>query len=330
MADFWDKIKNFFSDRNDREKEKKQEPLISDEDRAREKELNDRLERADAEYRKKEREKIDWIADLMPQDSGYQYRDYQGDSLEDILSSVQSSVEEKKKKEQADLQNAYDRKNEKQAQEKDKTQNALRERLEKIFEEGEREKKISGEKLLDRGMGRSSIVSSAERAIENETRDSGARAQSAARQAVERLEAEIARLEKERDEALGDLDVSYARQAQVKLDQAKADYDKQMQQISQYNEKIDAQKIDYAKKREEAIEKQQKEYEQRLRQQELFEAEHGYVGDKKAEYDNRLHEALEFYRSLPKETARSMIESNDKLRTYLGRNYNRLLSQVYA
>lgn len=331
MANIWEKIKNFFDGKSDRKDPPQQREVeIGEEERRKENELNAWLQSVDEAYRQKERDKIKWVSDLMPEDPGYSYRTYEGETLDALLENArkESRAEQDDKSEQLDK--AYRSDAQKKEQKRAETEEETALALEKLFADAETQKKQTDRKMLDRGMGRSSVPQAVKERIE-EISDRTAREKRAQGEAEsERLAAEIAALEKERDDALSALDVKYAEQTQKKLDAVKSDYDKQLRAIAEYNEKIDRQKVDYAKKREDAIEKQLKEYEKQLREQELFEAQNGYVGEKAAEYDARLNKALEFYRSLPADTARKMIAQNDRLRTYLGRNYTKLLSRLFA
>ncbi len=322
----WDWIKNFFGVQHDDKQGVSEEEL--EKYRQSESELNAKLDQMDRAYRDRERENYVPMTEILPSESGYTYREYTGDSLQEMLRKAQESYGARYRDKAQQTQQSYDsRRDQLNVQAKEQT-DKLRDKLlqnERAYDSAAR---ASDGSLLDRGMGRSSTVQAVRDALARETEQANDEIAQAHGELLERLKDETMRLERERDQALKSLDLEHASQLQQQIERQEREYADEQRKIREYNESVRQKETEYQKKRQESIEKQIRERDEFFRKQAEQEAENGYWGDKAVDYDRRVRLALEYYRSVPKETAMELIARNDALRSYLGHDYGKLIAQI--
>ncbi|MBR7160407.1 MAG: hypothetical protein IKD20_05165 [Clostridia bacterium] len=136
----------------------------------------------------------------------------------------------------------------------------------------------------------------------------------------ETLDAEIDTYQEELDKALDNYEIRYAQEVQNHIDKLKAQLKDTNDKIIKYNNEIDKKESAYQAERAKFQEQQK----QLKAEQEAYEAEHGYSGYKKDNYERRYTVALSYYDDLPKATALEELERDESLKQYLGLYYDRL------
>lgn len=107
-----------------------------------------------------------------------------------------------------------------------------------------------------------------------------------------------------------------------KSEQAKKD------RVTEYNRDLDEKKAKYDEDVRRISVERGMEYDRQLDKLENYETRFGYSGERKAEYDERLRLAKQFYSQFPKEQAMQMIMHNRDLPALLGYYYEVLARDI--
>lgn len=195
----------------------------------------------------------------------------------------------------------------------------------RLLKEYEHSQKELANDMLDQGLGRSSIVSSARERIKSDTDEEIAKARSISQDKVSALQMEISILQAELASDLENFRISEGIKVQEKIDEVVAKLTSENEKIKEYNDKLTQKEEQSAQKRADAILKAE---EARVKEAEQ-DALYGYQGEKAENYYSRLAVAKKYYGSIPKEQALKELKEDTDTRNYLGLYYNKLLAYVY-
>ena len=189
-----------------------------------------------------------------------------------------------------------------------------------IEEDADDDKKEARLNAVDKGVANSSIPDSVSEEIDT-LKDMDVQAEiDKLTIKQETLDAEIDTYQEELDKALDNYEIRYAQEVQNHIDKLKAQLKDTNDKIIKYNNEIDKKESAYQAERAKFQEQQK----QLKAEQEAYEAEHGYSGYKKDNYERRYTVALSYYDDLPKATALEELERDESLKQYLGLYYDRL------
>ena len=330
MADFWEEFKDLFKTQSQKDEERRQE--ISDA-LAAEKEVTAQLEQLDREYRESlpVEEEPDLEA-LFPVESGYEKVDYTPATDEELVHLAESEINSKKSGDILDLDSVY---NDAVAAVGEKTQSAekkLSETLGDLSAVYEQLRKDAENSATERGLARSSVLSSAQTELADAQSAATADAENEYKGQIATLDAELVRLSEEREAALGQMELEYAAELEGRIAELKSERDAEAKKYAEYNNKIAEKDREYALEREENIaeyleekEKEKLEREEEIREQEKL---YGYTGEKQLNYAKRYDIAYEFYSSLSPDIAAAALEASPNMRYYLGNYYDKLLDTL--
>lgn len=330
MADFWEEFKDLFKTQSQKDEERRQE--ISDA-LAAEKEVTAQLEQLDREYRESlpVEEEPDLEA-LFPVESGYEKVDYTPATDEELVHLAESEINSKKSGDILDLDSVY---NDAVAAVGEKTQSAekkLSETLGDLSAVYEQLRKDAENSATERGLARSSVLSSAQTELADAQSAATADAENEYKGQIAALDAELVRLSEEREAALGQMELEYAAELEGRIAELKSERDAEAKKYAEYNNKIAEKDREYALEREENIaeyleekEKEKLEREEEIREQEKL---YGYTGEKQLNYAKRYEIAYEFYSSLSPDIAAAALEASPNMRYYLGNYYDKLLDTL--
>lgn len=316
-------IKEFFFGKE--EKEPDVSPYVDGQDK-----LNEQLKKMDDEYKAAHDEDdiYEDIADLVPPMPDFEYREYKGDDEQTIKDKTTTKYDDLAESGKQSVTADYEGKIGQVESKKDKAESENKLDVADIESEYEKLEKEIRNSLVEKGMMRSSINSEQNKKAQDMKLSDLSKAEEELRSQLASYDAEIDRLGNEKDAALNELNISIAQKLQEEIDSLLEKRQKQIDDINKYNDNLKAKEADYIEDRQLAIEKQIAE---RLKNQleiEKMEQETGYAGEKAENYQQRYQLAYDYYMDLPKSVAVSLVESNDKLKDYLGYYYARLVAAV--
>lgn len=220
----------------------------------------------------------------------------------------------------ADKKASVDREISKIEEEKVANEKNSDENISTIEEEAIEDKKQAQLNAVDKGVANSSIPDSVSGEIDA-LKDMDVQAEiDKLTIKQETLDAEIDTYQEELDKALDNYEIRYAQEVQNHIDKLKSQLKDTNDKIIKYNNEIDKKESAYQAERAKFQEQQK----QIKAEQEAYEAEHGYSGYKKDNYERRYTVALAYYDDLPKATALEELEKDSTLKQYLGLYYDRL------
>ena len=324
---FWDELKDLFKTDDQKDDEQKRK---LDEAKAGEDELEKKLAELDAKFQEKKVEPVYDLDALFPKDSGLKEIEYSSRTDEDIVSSATKSVDFDIAKDRNKLESDYA--SSVAALEKSKNQagKSLKEsyrNLENVYNELRQKAENDA---IKRGVARSSIILSKLADLDEAKMLSAGEIEGAYQDTIGDINTKINSLERDKDNALAELDLKYADELAKNIADLKAERDDVVAQYEKYNNTIREKQTKYETQRQSNIEKFLKEKEEERaaeeKAQEAYEKEHGYQGEKLAEYQNRYNLAYDFYMSLSPDIAVDALKSATNMKYYLGNYYDKLLS----
>lgn len=147
-------------------------------------------------------------------------------------------------------------------------------------------------------------------------------------QKINDIDDEIEKLSVERELKKNQLSSDYRKKIDSKINSLKADRQKEIDKIDKYNNDVAKQEKEYAQELKDYEKEYEEDWQKNNKKNEEYVRQNGYSGEEKKDYDNRLKNAYDFYKQLPKKDANEMIQNNPNLRKYLGLNYNQLLKEI--
>jgi hypothetical protein len=181
---------------------------------------------------------------------------------------------------------------------------------------------------VKRGVGRSSIITEQLKDYDLAGANSKLDVEKQYKATVEDINLSLEELEAERENALEELNISYATKVTEKIVELKNQRDKLQNSAIEQNNKIaaDEEKLNKELRREKdeyvAAEEAKIEAAEQLAKAE--EIKNGYSGDKQKNYADRYNLALEFYLSLEPDVALKALSASSNMEYYLGQYYDKL------
>lgn len=293
-----------------------------------EEELIAKLKQMHSDYRQKElAERKESAEAALPEEIEYEYKQYQGESEDEIKNRVTSEytgkLESEKQLVSADTKAKTDelaKKAETAYYDYDKTESEILASLEK-------NKKANENKIIESGLSRSSIKNLIGESARQQADMMIAEAKADADNVAKKYQIQIDGLNEELQAAIDDLNAEYVIKISTEIEDLISKRDKEIKSIQEYNNKIDKQLADYKLEREKAIQEDVKRQTEADLQQAENERKYGYTGEKADNYAERLNIAVAFYDGFDPATAKEMVLNNHYLQTYLGFEYSNLLAR---
>lgn len=332
MSSFWEEFKNLF--KTDSQLEEERQEKINDA-LHKESEVVEKLKELEKQYNDSlpKEEEVD-VETLFPKESPYKEIEYTARTDDDIEAEAKKSVDYDKSKAVNNLDEKYRAAIEALDENKSKAKESLQEsyaNLENLYNEL-REK--ANDDALKRGIARSSIAGGKLDALKAAHISGASDAEKVYATTIASINSDISKLERDKDNALGELDLKYAAELDERITALKDERDKTVAQYEKYNNDIREKNNKYESERQtkindylEDVEKQKK---AKAEEQAKYESEYGYSGAKLDNYSERYKLAYEFYSSLSPDIAVDALKASPNMKYYLGNNYNKLLSALYS
>lgn len=331
-SSIWEDFKNLFKsdDQLEEEKRKKidealnQENAVVDKLKELEKQYNDSLPKE---------EEVD-LDSLFPKESGLKEIGYTPRTDDDIVKEAQGRIDLSKKQAVNNLDDKYQSAIDALAENKKAAGETLKQSYENLDKLYKQLRENANDNLLKRGIARSSIAAGSMDALDASHLKSASDAESAYSKAVANINDSIAKLERDKDTALGELDLKYAVELEDKINELKAERDKTVEKYEKYNNEIRQKNEAYEENRQKKISDYLKQAEknklEKEKQQREYESQYGYSGDKLKNYSERYQVAYDFYSSLSPDIAADALKASPNMKYYLGEYYNKLLSSLQS
>ncbi len=332
MSSFWDEFKDLFKTDSQLEEERQKE--INDA-LGKESEVVEKLKELEKQYNDSlpKEEEVD-IDTLFPKESPYKEIEYTAKSDDDIEAEAKKSVDYDKQSAINNVDEKYRQAIEALDGDKQSAKETLKQsyaNLESLYKEL-REK--ANDDALKRGIARSSIAGGKLDALKAAHISGASDAEKAYSATIASINSDISKLERDKDNALGELDLKYAVELDERISALKDERDKTVAQYEKYNNDIREKNNKYESERQtkindylSSVEKQKK---AKAEEQAKYESEYGYSGEKLDNYSQRYKLAYEFYSSLSPDIAVDALKASPNMKYYLGNNYNKLLSALYS
>lgn len=316
-------IKEFFG--KEEEKQPDVSPYVDGQDK-----LNEQLKKMDDEYKATHNndDLYEDIADLLPEEIQFVYKEYTGDDEQTIKDKTTQKYEDLLASDTQTTNSNYDGKIAQLENKKESAQSESKldeQELEKEYEELEKQMRAS---LVEKGLARSSIGKSQSIQSSQNLSEDLNKINAELKTQLSSYDADIEKLNSQKQAALNELNVEYAQKLQSEIDKLLADRQKQIEDINKYNDNLKAKEADYIMDRQLAIEKQIAQRQKDQLEIEKMEQEIGYAGEKAENYEARYQLAYDYYKDLPKNVAIALIEDNSDLVKYLGYYYSRLVAAI--
>ena len=291
-------------------------------------ELIEKLKQMHSDYRQKElAERKEDAASALPEEPDYTFKTYEGESEDEIRNRVTGEYTDKLESEkQTETQKTRSKTDELSAkaesvyEDYDKTEQEILASLEKSRKQNEN-------KMIESGLSRSSISNLIGESAQQQADMMISEAKADADSVAKKYQIQIDGLNRELEAAINDLNAEYVIRISSEIEDLISKRDKEMKSIEEYNNKIEKQIANYKLEREKAIQDDMRKRTEADAQQAEYEKRYGYVGEKADNYAQRLDLAVDFYDGFDPETAKSMVQNNHYLQTYLGYEYTNLLAR---
>ncbi len=323
----WDEIKDYLTPESKQEEErrKKTEQAVKES-----RELEDELAKLEKEYTDSlPKEEAPDLEALFPSDSGLREKAYTPPTDSEIVQAAADEVRERKIDETDKVEDKYRKQQDSLDKDRRKAEDTLSsafDKLKALFEDYSEDAKSSA---VENGTSRGSIISSQIDALERQRDEGEAQARRDFLASSEEISSELRRLEAERSKALDELNIKYASELNDRIEELKAQRQKDIEQTEKYNANIRKQQAEYDRKREESVaeylDELEKKKEQERAKQEQYEQKYGYSGEKQENYLKRYELAYDFYTSLSPEIAADALKASPNMQHYLGYYYDKLL-----
>lgn len=320
----WDDIVDAFKPKKKKEEEEKRRAEIE----KKESELMERLAEIDRDYTERNKEITpDWDK-LIPKDIKLEYKEYEGLSDDEIKDKAERSLEDYYSSAKDNIDSDYNKSADKKATDVEKLKLDTLSKSKDIEDAYAKKKKNVRNNSVRNGIMTSSIAELMEEELGEYENDEKRRLYEDAGMKLKRYEDDIKKLEEERDDALKNLDLTYATKLEKSIDTLKKEREKEMSDVIAYNNKVKESAAKYKTDRLNKIARLEKKISDKKERDLQNEMYYGYEGDKKKEYESRYKLAHSFYDTLTKKEALESINNNWALKQYLGKYYNTLLLDI--
>ena len=332
MSSLWDEIKDLF--KTDKQLEQERQEKINS---ALEKEADVSKKLAELEKQYKDSlpkdEEIDFDK-MFPTESGLKEIEYTPESDESIEKRAQSAIDSEKKKSQTKIKDMYSDAVAALDEDKESARQTLSDsyaNLAKLYDEL---KEKANDDSIKRGMARSSVATNRIDALDQSHVQSATEAEKAYIGAVAKIDEEISKLQRDKDNALEQLDLKSASDLEESIAKLKSERDAQVEKCEKYNNDIRKKNEIFQEDRQKKIDayiadaKEKKAEEEKQRQE--YESKYGYSGEKLENYTERYRIAYDFYSALSPDIAVDALKASPNMKYYLGNLYDKLLSSLQS
>lgn len=331
-SSIWDEFKNLF--KTDQQLEEERQKKIN-EALNKENSVVDKLKELEKQYDdslpKEEEPDLD---SLFPKESGLKEIEYTPRTDDDIVKEAQGRIDLSKKQAVNNLDDKYQSAIDALAENKKAAGETLKQSYENLDKLYKQLREDANDNLLKRGIARSSIATGSMDALDASHLKSASDAGNAYSKAVADINDSIAKLERDKDSALSELDLKYAVELEEKINRLKDERDKTVEKYEKYNNEIRQKNEAYEENRQKKIsdylKKSEKDKFEKEKQQREYESQYGYSGDKLKNYSERYQVAYDFYSSLSPDIAADALKASPNMKYYLGEYYNKLLSSLQS
>ena len=238
------------------------------------------------------------------------------DSLRDYYTANVNSINSKNKNSIENLEKSI----ETQTQNADNLKNSVNKTIEEV-------KQDASNDALKRGLARSSIVINKLNAFDNAKIEEYNKIDKELTNTVNKITSEINELNKEKEDALSDFNITYASKLNEKINALTKDLQEKQTEITKYNNEIAQIEAKYEKEKVDANNNlEQQEFNNYLKLSD-FVTKYGASALNNVRNNEKYEYAFDYFSSIPKNDAYSIIVNNkDKLEHELGTShYNQLL-----
>ncbi len=152
--------------------------------------------------------------------------------------------------------------------------------------------------------------------------------------AVAQIDSEISKLQRDRDEALDQLDLKSAQDLEESIAKLKSERDDKVKEYEEYNNEIrkknESFQSDRQKKIDDYVADLEKKKQEKEKEQQEYESKYGYSGEKLENYSERYRIAYDFYSALSPDVAVDALKASPNMKYYLGNLYDKLLSSLQS
>lgn len=331
MSDFWEEFKDAFKTKKQRDKEKAEKLKDA---LAAEKAIDEKMDNLENEYQSyldSQKEEVDLEA-LFPTSLGLEKIEYTPESDESISDRATAQNVAEKTKEVNSVDEKYGERTDTlkdKLDDAEKTHAQKDKDLEELYDSLRKSGFADGVK---RGTARGSIVSSLIDSLNSGESVSREEAYNNYLDGVNAINAEMSKLNEERQIALDELDLKYASSLEKQIAKLKEERDATVAKYVKYNNNVEEKEQKYAVQRQKDVEKfleeQEKAEAKKEEEQREYEAKYGYSGEKLQNYNERYRLAYDFYMSLDADIAESALDASPNMKYYLGNYYSKLKAQL--
>ena len=331
-SSIWDEFKDLF--KTDKQLEEERQRKINDA-LAKENDVVEKLKELEKQYNDSlPKEETPDLESLFPKESGLKEIEYTPRSDEDITESARKETAYASGVKKNEIENNYAKAISALEGDKNAAKESLGEsyaNLEKLYAQL---KENSLNDSIKRGMARSSVANNNLSALDTAHIGAASEIEKNYGDVVAKINGNISALEKEKDDALYELDLKSARELDERIRKLKDERDKTVEEYEKYNNEVRAKNEAYAVEREEKIadylKQREKEKQEKEKETQAYEKENGYSGEKLDNYSERYKIAYDFYSALSPDVAVDALKASPNMKYYLGVYYDKLLSSLQS
>lgn len=332
MSSLWDEIKDLFKTDKQLEEERQQKINSALE---KESDVSKRLAELEKQYNDSlpKDEEIDFDK-IFPTQSGLKEIEYAPESDEDIAKRAQSAIESEKNKSQTKIKDKYQEAVDALNEDKVSARESLADsysNLSKLYDEL---KEKANNDSIRRGLGRSSVATNRIDELDKQHFSSAIDVEKAYTREVANIESEISKLQRDKDNALEQLDLKSAADLDESIAKLKSERDAKVEEYEKYNndvrKKNESFQEDRQKKIDAYVKAAEEEKKAKEKEQQEYESKYGYSGEKLENYSERYRIAYDFYSALSPDIAVDALKASPSMKYYLGNMYDRLLSSLQS
>lgn len=284
------------------------------------------MERDEQDRLKTERKK--YIDSFMPQEPELDYRHYEMKSDKTLYDKAVADNKDSYLLDERDVQNKYDQDIDKANMNSEKAKASSRADGEKVKEQGIDTMEAFKQRALNNNLVNSSIMTDGKNKIIQNSKAGIRDIQSRLDMALEQVEKQKAQAGIDKENSEQKIQQDYQQKVNKQVEKDKKAEQSKKDRVDKYNSDLDEKKAKYEENVQRITVERGREYDEQLDRQQKYEDRFGYSGVRKAEYDERLRIAKQFYRQFPKEQAVDMIMHNRELPALLGYYYEILARDI--
>lgn len=173
---------------------------------------------------------------------------------------------------------------------------------------------------IKRGLGRSSVATNRIDELDKQHFSSATDAEKAYTREVANIESEISKLQRDKDNALEQLDLKSAADLDESIAKLKSERDAKVEEYEKYNndvrKKNESFQEDRQKKIDAYVKAAEEERKAKEKEQQEYESKYGYSGEKLENYSERYRIAYDFYSALSPDIAVDALKASPSMKYY--------------